>query len=167
MITYPSTNGVFEETVKDVCQMVHDAGGQVCHDFCLYNFFWKYELSWSLIQDVRWYGWKVEGYNVAVLLCTIWSFSSNLKSRGEKIIHVSSFFNDNLDFIYFHDNRCTWTEQTWTPRWVCVGQEILEEMYPILICTRPSASLMVEEDLAWDPLECEFYWDFTFVYLSL
>lgn len=35
MITYPSTNGVFEETVKDVCQMVHDAGGQVC----LYNFF--------------------------------------------------------------------------------------------------------------------------------
>lgn len=39
MITYPSTNGVFEETVKDVCQMVHDAGGQVCHDFCLYNFF--------------------------------------------------------------------------------------------------------------------------------
>lgn len=43
------------------------------------------------------------------------------------------------------------------PRWVCVGQEILEETYPILICTRPSASLMVEEDLAWDPLECEFY----------
>ncbi|XP_042864469.1 glycine dehydrogenase (decarboxylating), mitochondrial-like [Penaeus japonicus] len=32
MITYPSTNGVFEETVKDVCQMVHDAGGQVYLD---------------------------------------------------------------------------------------------------------------------------------------
>ena len=29
MITYPSTNGVFEENVKEVCQMVHDAGGQV------------------------------------------------------------------------------------------------------------------------------------------
>ena len=29
MITYPSTNGVFEDNVKDVCQMVHDAGGQV------------------------------------------------------------------------------------------------------------------------------------------
>lgn len=28
MITYPSTNGVFEETVADVCQMIHDAGGQ-------------------------------------------------------------------------------------------------------------------------------------------
>lgn len=27
MITYPSTNGVFEETVADVCQMIHDAGG--------------------------------------------------------------------------------------------------------------------------------------------
>lgn len=29
MITYPSTNGVFEDNVKDVCQMVHEAGGQV------------------------------------------------------------------------------------------------------------------------------------------
>ena len=27
MITYPSTNGVFEETVADICQMIHDAGG--------------------------------------------------------------------------------------------------------------------------------------------
>jgi glycine dehydrogenase len=27
MITYPSTNGVFEDTVADVCQMIHDAGG--------------------------------------------------------------------------------------------------------------------------------------------
>ena len=29
MITYPSTNGVFEDNVKDVCNMVHEAGGQV------------------------------------------------------------------------------------------------------------------------------------------
>lgn len=29
MITYPSTNGVFEDNVKDVCEMVHDKGGQV------------------------------------------------------------------------------------------------------------------------------------------
>jgi hypothetical protein len=29
MITYPSTNGVFEETIADVCQMIHDSGGQV------------------------------------------------------------------------------------------------------------------------------------------
>lgn len=32
MITYPSTHGVFEETVIDVCKMVHDAGGQVYID---------------------------------------------------------------------------------------------------------------------------------------
>ena len=32
MITYPSTHGVFEETVIDVCQMTHDAGGQVYID---------------------------------------------------------------------------------------------------------------------------------------
>lgn len=32
MITYPSTNGVFEETIGDICDMVHDAGGQVYLD---------------------------------------------------------------------------------------------------------------------------------------
>ncbi|MDF3129896.1 aminomethyl-transferring glycine dehydrogenase [Kiritimatiellaeota bacterium B1221] len=32
MITYPSTHGVFEEGVVDVCKAVHDAGGQVYMD---------------------------------------------------------------------------------------------------------------------------------------
>jgi glycine dehydrogenase len=32
MITYPSTHGVFEETVTDICAAVHDAGGQVYVD---------------------------------------------------------------------------------------------------------------------------------------
>ncbi|KAJ8668011.1 hypothetical protein QAD02_009674 [Eretmocerus hayati] len=32
MITYPSTNGVFEETIGDVCELVHEAGGQVYLD---------------------------------------------------------------------------------------------------------------------------------------
>ncbi len=32
MITYPSTHGVFEEGVTTVCEMVHDAGGQVYID---------------------------------------------------------------------------------------------------------------------------------------
>jgi len=32
MITYPSTHGVFEETVRDVCQITHDRGGQVYID---------------------------------------------------------------------------------------------------------------------------------------
>jgi glycine dehydrogenase len=32
MITYPSTHGVFEETVTDVCATVHNAGGQVYLD---------------------------------------------------------------------------------------------------------------------------------------
>ena len=32
MITYPSTHGVFEETVRDVCQITHDHGGQVYID---------------------------------------------------------------------------------------------------------------------------------------
>jgi len=32
MITYPSTHGVFEETVREVCEITHDHGGQVYID---------------------------------------------------------------------------------------------------------------------------------------
>ena len=32
MITYPSTHGVFEETVHEICQITHDNGGQVYID---------------------------------------------------------------------------------------------------------------------------------------
>ena len=32
MITYPSTHGVYEETVQQVCAMIHEAGGQVYTD---------------------------------------------------------------------------------------------------------------------------------------
>ena len=32
MVTYPSTHGVFEETITDLCALVHDAGGQVYVD---------------------------------------------------------------------------------------------------------------------------------------
>ena len=32
MITYPSTNGVFETTISEICSLVHEAGGQVYLD---------------------------------------------------------------------------------------------------------------------------------------
>ncbi len=32
MITYPSTHGVFEEAIRDICAAVHEAGGQVYMD---------------------------------------------------------------------------------------------------------------------------------------
>lgn len=32
MITYPSTNGVFEEEIADVCDLIHKHGGQVYLD---------------------------------------------------------------------------------------------------------------------------------------
>ncbi|KAF4523901.1 hypothetical protein B566_EDAN013614 [Ephemera danica] len=32
MITYPSTFGVFEETIAQVCEMIHQHGGQVYLD---------------------------------------------------------------------------------------------------------------------------------------
>ncbi len=32
MVTYPSTHGVFEERIGEICSLVHDAGGQVYVD---------------------------------------------------------------------------------------------------------------------------------------
>ena len=32
MVTYPSTHGVFEETIRDVCSIIHENGGQVYLD---------------------------------------------------------------------------------------------------------------------------------------
>ncbi len=32
MITYPSTHGVFETTIREICEIVHDSGGQVYMD---------------------------------------------------------------------------------------------------------------------------------------
>jgi len=32
MVTYPSTHGVFEDTISELCELVHDAGGQVYID---------------------------------------------------------------------------------------------------------------------------------------
>ena len=35
MITYPSTHGVFEESIREICEVVHSAGGQVYLDLSL------------------------------------------------------------------------------------------------------------------------------------
>ena len=32
MVTYPSTHGVFEEQITDICKIIHDKGGQVYMD---------------------------------------------------------------------------------------------------------------------------------------
>ncbi len=32
MVTYPSTHGVYESTIKEICQIIHDNGGQVYMD---------------------------------------------------------------------------------------------------------------------------------------
>ncbi len=32
MVTYPSTHGVFEERIREICEIVHDSGGQVYMD---------------------------------------------------------------------------------------------------------------------------------------
>ena len=37
MITYPSTHGVFEEQITEICALVHDAGGQVYLDGANFN----------------------------------------------------------------------------------------------------------------------------------
>ncbi len=42
MVTYPSTHGVFEEQITDICKIIHDNGGQVYMDGANLN-----ALSWN------------------------------------------------------------------------------------------------------------------------
>ena len=39
MITYPSTNGVFEHTIADICALIHKHGGQANWLLVLYLLF--------------------------------------------------------------------------------------------------------------------------------
>jgi glycine dehydrogenase len=32
MVTYPSTHGVFEEKISEICELIHENGGQVYMD---------------------------------------------------------------------------------------------------------------------------------------
>ncbi len=51
MVTYPSTHGVFEESIKDICKVIHDNGGQVYMDGG------KYECaSWPHEPSRHWRG---------------------------------------------------------------------------------------------------------------
>jgi glycine dehydrogenase len=37
MVTYPSTHGVFEENIKELCEVIHENGGQVYMDGANFN----------------------------------------------------------------------------------------------------------------------------------
>lgn len=50
MVTYPSTHGVYEETIREVCEVVHQFGGQVYLDGANMN------ASWHHLAGLYWRG---------------------------------------------------------------------------------------------------------------
>ncbi len=52
MVTYPSTHGVFEESIKDVCEIIHDADGQVYMDGANFNAMVGFALPAKIGADV-------------------------------------------------------------------------------------------------------------------
>jgi len=56
MITYPSTHGVFESAVRDICQRVHDAGGQVGYGTA--RPVWRRRLASEFAQDLLHSSWR-------------------------------------------------------------------------------------------------------------
>jgi len=62
MITYPSTHGVFEEQVREICDLVHEAGGQVYLDGANLN------AQVGLAQPGR-YGADVSHFNLHKTFC--------------------------------------------------------------------------------------------------
>lgn len=59
MITYPSTNGVFEEEINDVCDLIHKHGGQVYLDGANMNAQVGNGSRWLLLLKV----WACAVYN--------------------------------------------------------------------------------------------------------
>ena len=60
MVTYPSTYGVYEEKVDEICQIIHDNGGQVYMDGANMNA--QVSQPFSFLQAVMIFG----GISVAV-----------------------------------------------------------------------------------------------------
>ena len=47
MVTYPSTHGVFEEKISDICKLIHDHGGQVYMDGANLNCACRNSKTWK------------------------------------------------------------------------------------------------------------------------
>ena len=62
MITYPSTHGVFEAEVRELCDLIHDAGGQVYVDGANLNAL----VGWSRLAD---FGADVSHLNLHKTFC--------------------------------------------------------------------------------------------------
>ena len=62
MVTYPSTHGVFEERITDICDLVHEHGGQVYVDGANLN---------ALVGVARpgWFGGDVSHLNLHKTFC--------------------------------------------------------------------------------------------------
>jgi glycine dehydrogenase len=62
MVTYPSTHGVFEERIVEICELVHQAGGQVYIDGANFN---------ALVGTAKpgWFGGDVSHLNLHKTFC--------------------------------------------------------------------------------------------------
>ena len=67
MVTYPSTHGVFEEKITDICELIHKHGGQVYMDGANLNAlvgiarpgnFWSRCLSHKFTQNILYSTWR-------------------------------------------------------------------------------------------------------------
>ena len=50
MVTYPSTHGVFEEKIMEICEVIHKHGGQVYMDGANLNALWELQNQENLDQ---------------------------------------------------------------------------------------------------------------------
>ena len=48
MVTYPSTHGVYEEGIDEICNVIHENGGQVYMDGANMNAQVRFESAWTV-----------------------------------------------------------------------------------------------------------------------
>lgn len=59
MLTYPSTFGVFEEHVREVCDLIHNNGGQVYLDGANMNAQVSERLKTLRAKRIKFYSWAL------------------------------------------------------------------------------------------------------------
>lgn len=81
MITYPSTFGVFEESIDDVCNLIHQNGGQVYLDGANMNAQVReeYKLCTKTVERLFWGEKKQIGLLIQMLIES-WTHYFNIES---------------------------------------------------------------------------------------
>jgi len=104
MITYPSTHGVYEEGVDEICQVIHDNGGQVYMDGANMNAQVRTALHCAVLGWAAWAGWKASPLRQPGRQCNMW-FGGDAAHAQAKLCPAGMWL---LNLPAYPSSTCRW-----------------------------------------------------------